>query len=316
MSESIEPQPTESLEAPPTRRRSGGAGPRVFISYRRDDCLPHANLLATTLRHRLDADVCLDIDSIPAGADYPQYIASEVALSDALIVMIGDEWIDAADADGRRRLDNPKDWVRLEIKSALERNITVIPALVEGAPMPDSAQLPDELAELADRNAVRLRDDTWSVDFTALADGISVTREPPPAQRSRLSVGRAAPRRRRGRSGARLLRDRRDRPAHRRIGFRARRRRRAGGGEDVRSGDLCQRGDVLAVRHQRRRRLRALGRRFQDAQPGDRRLIRDALHGDRRRDVHRWGRRRGLHRVLMQTPAASPPGPRAPIGNP
>lgn len=190
MSESIEPQPTESVEAPPTRRRSGGAGPRVFISYRRDDCLPHANLLATTLRHRLDADVCLDIDSIPAGADYPQYIASEVALSDALIVMIGDEWIDAADADGRRRLDNPKDWVRLEIKSALERNITVIPALVEGAPMPDSAQLPDELAELADRNAVRLRDDTWSVDFTALADGISVTREPPPAQRSRLSGGR------------------------------------------------------------------------------------------------------------------------------
>ena len=71
MSESIEPQPTESVEAPPTRRRSGGAGARVSISYRRDDCLPHANLLATTLRHRLDADVCLDIDSIPAGADYP-----------------------------------------------------------------------------------------------------------------------------------------------------------------------------------------------------------------------------------------------------
>ena len=180
MSESIEPQPSESVEAPSTRRRGGGSGPRVFISYRRGDCLPHANLLATTLRHRLDADVCLDIDSIPPGADFPQYIASEVASCDVLIAMIGDDWLAAADATGRPRLDNPKDWVRLEIKSAIERGIPVIPALVEGAPMPSPEQLP---AELADRNAVQLRDDTWSVDFTAVADGIALNRPRGPASR-------------------------------------------------------------------------------------------------------------------------------------
>ena len=126
-------------------------------------------MLAENLRHFSQADVCLDIDSIPPGIDWVNYIEQQVAECDVVIVMIGDDWLTLETEHGTRRIDDPDDPVRLEVKGALEREIPVIPALVEGATMPRPADLPDEIAVLPRRNAMRLRDDSWRADFHELA---------------------------------------------------------------------------------------------------------------------------------------------------
>jgi hypothetical protein len=73
------------------------------------------------------------IDSIAPGGDFIEVITSAVGSCDVLLALIGDRWLTIADEDGRRRLDNPDDFVRLEIEAALTRNVRVIPILVDGA---------------------------------------------------------------------------------------------------------------------------------------------------------------------------------------
>ena len=82
--------------------------------------------------------------------------------ADVLIAVIGPNWATAADGSGRRRLDEPDDFVRLEVGGALRRDIRVIPVLVGGAKMPDAHELPDDLAGLAGRNGLELTDLQWT----------------------------------------------------------------------------------------------------------------------------------------------------------
>src|SRR5207247_2365741 len=105
--------------------------------YRREDASGHAGRLYDVLAAAFGADqVFIDVDTIEPGVDFVERIETSVASVDALVAVIGRDWLTAADAEGRRRLDNPEDFVRLEIASALSRNIRVIPVLVEGARMP------------------------------------------------------------------------------------------------------------------------------------------------------------------------------------
>ena len=98
----------------------------------------------------------MDINTIEPVLDFVEVIEQAVGQCDALIALIGKQWLTLTDDAGRRRLDNPGDFVRLEIAAALARNIRVIPVLVEGALMPRSTDLPDALKLLAWRNAMRL----------------------------------------------------------------------------------------------------------------------------------------------------------------
>jgi len=144
------------------------SGPYLFISYRRGDSLPHARLLALSLKSELGAEVFFDLDSISPGAEFPAEIARRIGDSDAVLVVIGDGWKEA-DVQGQRRIDDPNDWIRREVALALSQEKLTIPVLVEGATMPAADELPDEIAGLAARNAVTLSDGNWTHDFARLA---------------------------------------------------------------------------------------------------------------------------------------------------
>lgn len=148
--------------------------PRVFISYRRDDSAGYAGRLYDGLCERFGSDsVFMDVGSIDPGEDFVAAINEAVGDSDVLIALIGPRWLSITDNEGRRRLDNPNDFVRLEIMSALEQDIRVIPLLVRDAEMPAADELPAELEELSYRNALELSDERWDYDEERLATAIT-----------------------------------------------------------------------------------------------------------------------------------------------
>ena len=142
---------------------------RVFISYRRQDAGTWANLLADWLTTRLGkAQVFMDVDSIEPGVDFAEVIVQAVGSCEVLLVIVGPRWL-TTDDEGRRPLDDSDDIVRLEIETALRRDLRVIPVLVEGAQMPRRQDLPESLGSLARRNAIALRSESFSEDSNRLA---------------------------------------------------------------------------------------------------------------------------------------------------
>lgn len=152
----------------PTLSRGQDRSLEIFISYRRDDAAAHAGRLHDALVARFGtASVFMDVDNIEPGVDFTEAIDLAVGHCDVLIALIGPHWLDAANARGRR-LDDPKDLVRLEIQAALARNIRVIPTLVGGAQMPDAGELPGDLSSLSKRNAVELTHARFQSDLQLL----------------------------------------------------------------------------------------------------------------------------------------------------
>jgi len=141
----------------------------VFVSYRRDDTEGQAGRLYDDLVRRFGVKaVFMDVVGIEPGSDFRTAIDQNVASCSVLLALMGPGWIDARDETGRRRLDNPTDSVRLETSSALKRDIAVIPVLVRGAKMPRAEQLPNDLQQLAYRNAVELTHVLWDSDVQLL----------------------------------------------------------------------------------------------------------------------------------------------------
>jgi TIR domain len=141
----------------------------IFISYRRDDAGAMARRLYDALCARFGpASVFIDVETIEVGADFADVIDAKVGFCDGLIAVIGATWSAAVDAAGRRRLDDPADWVRLEIAAALRRGIKVVPVLVDGAPMPSPRELPEPLAPLARHQAFNLRSARFEEDAARL----------------------------------------------------------------------------------------------------------------------------------------------------
>lgn len=141
----------------------------MFISYRRDDSSGFAGRLHHSLiEHFGPGTVFRDVDSIDPGRDFVRAIQDSLLACGALVVVIGREWLDARGRDGSRRLDDPRDLVRIEVATALEQGMLVMPVLVEGAPMPSAERLPPDLAELPRRNAIELSDSRWNFDVGRL----------------------------------------------------------------------------------------------------------------------------------------------------
>jgi tetratricopeptide (TPR) repeat protein len=142
---------------------------RIFLSYRREDSGGWAGRLYDRLsQHFGDEHIFMDIDTIEPGLDFVEVIQHAVQSCDVLLALIGRQWLTVADATGQPRLANPEDFVRLEIATALERDIRVIPVLVQGAPMPRAADLPDDLKRLSRRNALEVRDIRFHNDVDQL----------------------------------------------------------------------------------------------------------------------------------------------------
>ena len=110
-----------------------------------------------------------DVDTLRPGQDFVQAIEARLTDCRVMLAVIGREWADARDMTGSRRLDEPYDFVRLEIAAALTRpNVLVVPVLVEGASMPAATELPENIRPLARRHAVTVRDETWDADVDRL----------------------------------------------------------------------------------------------------------------------------------------------------
>jgi hypothetical protein len=130
----------------------------------------------------------MDIDTIDPGLDFVEVIQQAVGSCDVLVALIGRHWLTSTDEQGQQRLENPEDFVRLEITAALERNIRVIPALLQGAPMPGPAELPDVLKRLARRNALVVSETRFHADVDQLIQvlerpaGRTTSTPPPPAR--------------------------------------------------------------------------------------------------------------------------------------
>jgi TIR domain len=139
------------------RRPAPPGRPGIFINYRHADALPHARLLQVNLRERFpDAPVFMDLDSIEAGLDFAKVISDAINECRVMVVLIGPRWATLTDDQGRRRLEQPDDFVRFEIRMALRRGIRVIPVLVEGAKPVRQQELPPDLRRLARLNALEM----------------------------------------------------------------------------------------------------------------------------------------------------------------
>lgn len=153
---------------PSTGRAAGHRQPKLFISYRREDAAAHAGRLHYKLSARFGAErILMDLTMEP-GVDFAETIAAAVGECGALIALIGDEWLTVTDAGGQRRIDDPADFHRMEIGAALDRNVLVIPVLVQDAEMPTADDLPQPLGALARRQSVELSDQHWDDDVARL----------------------------------------------------------------------------------------------------------------------------------------------------
>jgi TIR domain/WD domain, G-beta repeat len=167
---------------------------RVFISYRRQDAQSSAGRIYDQLVDRFGPDrIFMDVDNLPPGADFKKVITEAVSQCRVLLAIIGPGWVDARERR-RRRLDDPGDLVRMEIAAALARDILVIPILVEDAAMPRRHELPGNLAELAGRNAHRVRHDSFRSDVGRLLAAIEPKLRPSAGSAPVASdYGRAVP---------------------------------------------------------------------------------------------------------------------------
>ena len=148
-------------------------GRAIFISYRRDDSEGEAGRLFDDLVRTFgDDSVFMDVAGINPGIDFRKAIDDNVATCGVLLAMIGPNWATITNSAGERRLDDANDFVRLEIASALARNIAVIPVLVHDAKMPRPDDLPDNLKDLAYRNSVEITHARWNSDVQLLTKAL------------------------------------------------------------------------------------------------------------------------------------------------
>ncbi|HZI82104.1 MAG TPA: toll/interleukin-1 receptor domain-containing protein [Vicinamibacterales bacterium] len=158
----------------------------IFISYRREDSEGQAGRLFTDLGRIFGPQsVFMDVAGLKAGRDFRSAIDEQVSTCGVLLAVIGKSWTDVSDSSGRRRLEDPHDFVRLETAAALKRDIPVVPVLVHGAQMPRADQLPPDMADLVYRSALEVTHARWESDVQVLANQlrpyVDVPASAPPA---------------------------------------------------------------------------------------------------------------------------------------
>ena len=133
---------------------------RIFISYRRADSQAWADRIYPVLVQAFGKDnVFKDVDNITLSRNFRAAIERAVINSDVVLILIGRQWVSITDDSGRKRLDNPDDFVRLEAEMALRHDKMVIPVTVDGARMPATTELPSTLQDVPVLNGANVRGD-------------------------------------------------------------------------------------------------------------------------------------------------------------
>jgi uncharacterized membrane protein YhaH (DUF805 family) len=142
----------------------------IFINYRRQTNAAAAGRLFDQLALHFDrSQLFMDVDGIELGVDFVKTLQEQVARCSVFLVVIGQGWADIRNADGKRRLDDPDDYVRLEVQAALRRDIRIVPILVDDASMPRPNELPAEIRDLSRRHAFELAHHRFAADVAELA---------------------------------------------------------------------------------------------------------------------------------------------------
>lgn len=142
---------------------------KVFICYRRAEAEYAAGALGRELRRTFgDEQVFRDKEDMGGGASWKQQVLRTIDRESALLVLISRGWAEIDPARGLRRLDDPDDPIRMEIRDGMADGATVIPVLLENATMPPASTLPPELQPLAEFHALRLRDGDWQNDLARI----------------------------------------------------------------------------------------------------------------------------------------------------
>ena len=145
----------------------------IFINYRKDDSNWNALALYNELQKYFSKDqIFKDFNAIAPGDDFVDSINSALHSCDVLLVLIGKTWLDIKGEDGTRRLDDPTDFVRLEIAKALERNIKVVPVMLDRTPMPKTHELPENMQALSRRQFIEVDPTRFEDDINNLAEAI------------------------------------------------------------------------------------------------------------------------------------------------
>lgn len=152
---------------------------KIFISYRRDDAKAEARSIYQHLEHAFGRDrLFMDVDSIQKGINFTTVLAKTLSETTVMLVVMGRTWLHQQDESGRRRLDDPADYVRLEVANALKRNIPVIPVRVDGARLARIEELPDDLKELVLRQGTVITHENFDSDLRGLERDIRGLIEP------------------------------------------------------------------------------------------------------------------------------------------
>ncbi|MFN2506666.1 MAG: toll/interleukin-1 receptor domain-containing protein [Acidimicrobiales bacterium] len=153
---------------------------RTFICYRRVN-EAWAGRLADQLSQRFGRENIFVDDNIRPGQQWVDEITTNVTKCDVLLAVIGKQWLTLTDDAGVRRLDKPNDWVRFEIKVALENQVGIIPVLIEDAEMPEEEQLPEDITALSLRQASEIRGGSkWAGDVRQLIEAMELAAPKPP----------------------------------------------------------------------------------------------------------------------------------------
>src|SRR5262245_60892035 len=150
---------------------------RIFISYRRSDSERYVLALAQDLKKHFGKQIFPDDDAIRPGEDFVEALKRQLGASTHVLVIIGNSWLSATDARGRRRLDDPHDYLRLEIATALRGGVVVVPVLI-GAGLPAADELPADLRPLAALSGLELRPASWKSDVIRLIHAIERRADP------------------------------------------------------------------------------------------------------------------------------------------
>ena len=146
----------------------------IFINYRREDSSGDAGRLCDRLSRTFSQDeMFIDVDDMKPGIDFAEQIDEEISKCAVVLAVIGPGWLDAKDEKGRRRLEQPRDHVRIELATALKRAIPVIPLLVNGTVLPSEDDLPEDLKALPKRHALELRHSRFAADSDAVIKALN-----------------------------------------------------------------------------------------------------------------------------------------------
>ena len=163
------PRAAHAPAARPTYQRPGGGAwfRGIFISYRRGDATIYAGRLYDRLTARFGKErVFLDVENVGWGENFVEAITAAAESCSVMLALIGREWARGPEA-------GPNDYVRLEVATALRREVQVMPILIQGASMPAPSELPKDLVPLLGLNAPAISDTRWERDVEDLIEAIS-----------------------------------------------------------------------------------------------------------------------------------------------